>query len=307
MKLLRLFALVGIALANPAQAQTVTVTAPNTVNPSGQPTAVNKTFIVNPDGSIANVSGGGGGGGSVDTRVAQGSTTAGQTGSLVQGAVVSGDSAYTAGTTQPFNLTATGRLKVGLSSATNIAPAAQPSTTLASDLVGCVYRTPIAWTTGWNGALQCDANGNLMVSSVSSMPSTGVPGATAPAYAQQVGGAAPGGLMRPVSVDSRGGLTPAQGVATTTRTALPASTATLISAAATSRIGLTVQIEAALTANTFLCTTQATACSATSYDALIPSGAGAGTTYTFLFAPSTALYAFTTGTPVVVANSWVAP
>lgn len=106
--------------------------------------------------------------------------------------------------------------------------------------------------------------------------------------------------------DTGGRLVPGQGIATSTRTALAASTATSISAAAAARIGLTVQVEAALTANLFLCTTQTASCSATSYDAMIPSGAGAGTTYTFLFAPNTALYAFTTGTPTVVANSWVA-
>jgi len=113
---------------------------------------------------------------------------------------------------------------------------------------------------------------------------------------------------RSVRTDPRGGLVPSQGVASTTRTTLTASTATALEAAAVAgRIGLTVQIESALSANLFLCTTQATSCSATSYDAMIPSGAGAGTTYTFLFAPSTRIYAFSTGTPVVVLNSWVAP
>jgi len=150
-------------------------------------------------------------------------------------------------------------------------------------------------------------SGTWTVNTTSATPSTGTPGSAAPAYAQQIAGAGPSGNLRPLSTDTRGGLAPAQGLAASTRTTLAASTATSISAAAAGRIGLTVQVETALTANLFLCTTQATGCSATSYDALIPSGAGAGTTYTFLFAPSTALYAFTTGTPVVVANSWVAP
>lgn len=56
---------------------------------------------------------------------AQGSTTAGQLLDLAGCAVVSGDSSFTAGQTQPCTLTTTGRLKVGLSSAaTNGATAA---------------------------------------------------------------------------------------------------------------------------------------------------------------------------------------
>jgi len=53
---LSLFAVALLALSSPALAQTVTVTAPNTVNPSGQPLAIDKTFIVNADGSIGSVS-----------------------------------------------------------------------------------------------------------------------------------------------------------------------------------------------------------------------------------------------------------
>jgi hypothetical protein len=116
-----------------------------------------------------------------------------------------------------------------------------------------------------------------------------------------------GTTARTLRTDNRGGLVPAQGVAASARATLVASTATSISAATANRIGLSVQLETALAANLFLCTTQTTSCSATAYDAMIPSGVGAGTTYTFLFAPSTALYAFSTGTPTLVANSWTAP
>lgn len=42
-------------IAAPVQSQTVTVTAPNTVGPSGNPSAVAKTFIVNPDGTIGSL------------------------------------------------------------------------------------------------------------------------------------------------------------------------------------------------------------------------------------------------------------
>lgn len=105
----------------------------------------------------------------------------------------------------------------------------------------------------------------------------------------------------------RGALAPAQAVAASSRSTLPASTPTNIAAASATRVGLTVQIETALTANLYVCTTQAGSCSATNYDALIPSGAGAGTTYTFLFAPVTAIHAYSTASPVLIVNSWTAP
>lgn len=112
---------------------------------------------------------------------------------------------------------------------------------------------------------------------------------------------------RTLRTDSQGGLVPSQGVVASTRTVLGASSATSLSAASTTRIGVVVQLETALTANLHLCTTQAGACSATSYDFLIPSGAGAGTTYTLLFAPRTAIFGFSTAGATLVVNSWTAP
>lgn len=147
-----LLSLAAALLAAPSlvAAQTVTVTTPNTVNPSGQPLAIGKTFIVNADGTIAS------------PIVAQGSTTAGQSGQLDQCAVVSGDQVYTAGTTQPLNCTASGRLKVGLSSATNVTPAALPTTTTQASLLACRYlASPPTWSDGWTGAIGCDTTGGL--------------------------------------------------------------------------------------------------------------------------------------------------
>ena len=74
-------AVLPLACSVAALAQTVTVTAPNTVNPSGSPTTVGKTFIVNPDGTIATMGGTGGGGGStlrqVEGTVASGAADTG--------------------------------------------------------------------------------------------------------------------------------------------------------------------------------------------------------------------------------------
>lgn len=134
----------------------------------------------------------------------------------------------------------------------------------------------------------------------------GATGSASPSTAAYVGGVGPNGNLRGVAVDTRGGLVPGQGVVASTRTTLTASTATLIGAAGSTRVGVTVQVEAALTANLHICSTQTTSCSATSYDFLIPSGATAGTSYTFLFATTGTIYASSTGTPVVVLNSWTA-
>ena len=105
----------------------------------------------------------GAGGSSGPTVATQGSTTSGQTGTLAQGAVVTGNQVYTSGTTQPLNLTPSGRLKVGLSSSSNIAPATIQTTTLESELVGCIYRaTPPTWTDQFTGAVSCDATGRVL-------------------------------------------------------------------------------------------------------------------------------------------------
>ncbi|WP_088183563.1 hypothetical protein [Sphingobium sp. Z007] len=117
-----------------------------------------------------------------------------------------------------------------------------------------------------------------------------------------------GTTARSLRTDSRGGLVPAQGVVASTRTTLTASTATAIEAGGVSvRTLESIFTEAALTANVYICTTQATSCSAAIYDFLIPSGAGAGTVFTPPFATTGRLYAFSTGTPVLVVNSWTAP
>lgn len=162
----RLLLLAALALSVPALGQTVTITSPNTVNPAGQPKQVADVFVRNADGTIATVSGGGG----TDPRVAQSSTTAGQTGTLTQCAVVSGDQAYTPGQTNPCNLTPSGRLKVGLSSAGNVDPAAQPATTLAADLVACKNRASSTFSAGFTGALACDTAGNLLVNNATLPP-----------------------------------------------------------------------------------------------------------------------------------------
>lgn len=78
--------------------------------------------------------------------------------------VVSGDQTYIVGAQGALTCTPSGRLKVGLSSSTNIDPAVIAATTLHSDLVGCKARlAAIAWADGYTGALTCNGAGQLVV------------------------------------------------------------------------------------------------------------------------------------------------
>lgn len=135
----------------------------------------------------------------------------------------------------------------------------------------------------------------------------GTLGSTAPTTGQLAGGINPAGNQKGLMTDTGGRLLPSQGAVTSTRTTLTASTATALEAAGVSaRIGTSITTEATLTANVYICTSQTTSCSATVYDFLIPNGAVAGTIFNPLFGTTGRLYAYSTGTPVLVLNSWVA-
>jgi hypothetical protein len=102
------------------------------------------------------------------TGVAQGSTTAGESGPLVQGAVVSGNSAFTAGTTNPLTMTAVGGLKTALYSSTGTAAAFASSGAI---MTGGVYSTTPAVV--GNAALagaQIDPRANAYVNTEARIP-----------------------------------------------------------------------------------------------------------------------------------------
>lgn len=160
------FVLSVVALACPAAAQVATL--PQVNNAGGNKVPSQGSLLIDSSGAekgtVGNplvVSGGGGGGGSSD-GVAQASTTAGQSGVLAQCAAVSGDQTYTAGQTNPVTCTQTGRLRVGLSSASNIAPGTIGANTSAADLVGCKYvAAGVTFADGNTGVISCDSAGNL--------------------------------------------------------------------------------------------------------------------------------------------------
>lgn len=105
-------------------------------------------------------------------QVSQGSTTSGQSGDLVQAATVSGDQAYTAGQTNALTVTASGRLRVGLSSAGGSAPGTAGTN---SDQIGCVYTAAgITLTNGQQAACQFDSTGHILVSDPNNAPFSGV-------------------------------------------------------------------------------------------------------------------------------------
>ena len=87
--------------------------------------------------------------------------------------VVSGNSSYSASTWQPLNLTTDGRLKVSLSSATNISPAALASTTTSANLIACQYNSGgVTLTTAQTAALQCSATGKLIAATSAAVAAT---------------------------------------------------------------------------------------------------------------------------------------
>jgi hypothetical protein len=190
-----LFALTALLLCAPLSAQSVVSSADQLY---GQPGAVQVTaadgkktkvpaFVqVDPTGASI-------------TAAVPGASSTGQSGVLSEGAVVSGDQAYTTGTTQPLNLTATGRLKVGLSSASNIAPAAIPTTTTTADLVGCRYvAAGVVFADTNTGAITCESTGSLRIATTPQSSATAAitPGASPAVEGGRVAKASAGNVYR---------------------------------------------------------------------------------------------------------------
>lgn len=98
----------------------------------------------------------------ISGSVAQGSSPTGQSGTLVQGQVVSGNQGYTVGTTQVLNMEPGGRLKVSVSYAANVTPAAKATSNDGAALLAGIYlATRPTWSDGFTGALQVSQLGDL--------------------------------------------------------------------------------------------------------------------------------------------------
>lgn len=131
---------------------------------------------------------------------------------------------------------------------------------------------------------------------------SGTVGSAFPATVSPGSGKNPAGNVVGLALGTNGGVIPSQVDEAQTRTTLTASTITA-GPAASARIGISWQVEAALTAPLYICTAgQSGTCSATVYNYVVPNGAAAGTLLTDPFASQGAVYYFSTGTPTVNAN-----
>lgn len=101
--------------------------------------------------------------------VAQGSTTSGQTGSLIQGAVTTSAPSYTTAQTSPLSLDTSGNLRVnvvagGSSTTTNTPVTPATATATNGTLVGGQYNSTVqAFTNGQQGSIQLDQRGGLLI------------------------------------------------------------------------------------------------------------------------------------------------
>lgn len=146
-----LFALAGILLAAPAFAQQ----AVQMMYQSGA--AGSAAVPVSPTAGLPIVG---------LSEVAQGSTTAGQSGALVQGAVTTAVPTYTTAQTAPLSLTTGGALRMTITNAVGATALAAPTNVFggvnSAVIVAAYYTTaPAAITNGASSGLLVDARGNL--------------------------------------------------------------------------------------------------------------------------------------------------
>jgi hypothetical protein len=131
------------------------------------------------------------------TNAAQGSTTAGQTGTLMQGAVTSAAPSYTNAQTSPFSLDMSGNLRVNVTTGGVSGNVSQGSTTSGNTgpmAQGAVTTAAPTYTTGQTNPLSLDTAGNLRTT-----VTNGITGGT-------VGSAPPAGANDPMMgvLDSSG-------------------------------------------------------------------------------------------------------
>lgn len=312
-----------VSLALPACAFAQSVPVDNTTNPTntnrvqgtgganrGDP--VNVRMVTCSGGTCVEAPGGGGGGGgagTADSTAANQATqiTAANLTNTILGAVTASPTANTVSDRlKTLNITLGSPFQAGGSIGNTSFASTQSGTWNITNVSGTVS-LPTGASTAANQSTGNTSLATIATNTTGLAGTVGTLGSTAPTTAQLAAGVGPTGNARGIATDTGGRLIPGQGVVASVRTTLTASTATALESAAVSgRVGVTVFTEATLTGNVYICATQTTSCSATGYDFLIPNGAPAGTTYTFMFGTTGRVYAYSTGTPVVVLNSWTA-
>jgi hypothetical protein len=100
------------------------------------------------------------------TNAAQGSTTSGQTGSLIEGAVTAASPTYTTGQTNPLSLDTAGNLRVNVIAGSASGNVGQASTTAGETgpmAQGAVTTAAPSYTTGQTNPLSLNVSGGLRV------------------------------------------------------------------------------------------------------------------------------------------------
>lgn len=112
--------------------------------------------------------------------VAQGSTTSGQTGGLMQAAASSAAPTYTTATTNPLSTDLAGNLRVTVTSATGLAAGSTTSGQTGSMIMGAVTASPPSYATAQTnylsltpaGGLRVDGSGVTQPASLATLPAT---------------------------------------------------------------------------------------------------------------------------------------
>lgn len=95
--------------------------------------------------------------------VAQGSTTSGQTGGLMQAAVTTSAPTYTTAQTNPLSMDTSGNLRVSVSSAVGLAQGSTTSGQTGSMIMGAVTTSAPTYTTAQTSPISLDTAGNVRV------------------------------------------------------------------------------------------------------------------------------------------------
>lgn len=95
--------------------------------------------------------------------VAQGSTTSGQTGGLIQAAALTAAPTYTTATTNPLTMDLSGALRVNVTTAVGLAQGSTTSGQTGSLIMGAVTTAAPTYTTAQTNAISLDTAGNIRV------------------------------------------------------------------------------------------------------------------------------------------------
>lgn len=124
--------------------------------------------------------------------VAQGSTTSGQTGGLMQAAVTTSAPTYTTAQTNPLSMDTSGNLRVSVASSTGLAQGSTTSGQTGSMIMGAVTTSAPTYTTAQTSPISLDTSGNVRMT-CSNCSGSGATGTDQGAFTAGSSTFAPGG------------------------------------------------------------------------------------------------------------------